>query len=670
MWLDLAGWQTVLIAGLTVSSCLLAVRYSGALESFELKAFDRLVRLKPDVGSDSRLLVVGITDSDLARHSFPLPDQVMADLLQTLQQQQPKVIGLDVFRALPQGTGRQALNAQLRSPNVITIQLLGNSEEPNGIPAPSGVPADRVGFNDVVIDPDGVLRRNFIYGQAETEAGKLVDLYSFSTQIARHYLRDQGIADPNQWKDYGRFTWGKAVFTPLSADSGGYRYNDAGGYQVLMNYRSRKIAAPTVTLSQVLEGKVNPALIRNKIVLIGTTAQSAKDLFFTPYSAAERQSPKMPGVQIHAQMVSQLLDAVQGDRALPWFWPEWVEILWITGWAFAGGALTWYVRHPLALSGGGLLLLGTLFVSCFGIVTQQGWVPFVAPALGAIVTGGAVVNYRALQAQKQQQMVMTLLGQNTSPEIALALWNGRDRLLKSGKLPGQALTATIVFTDIRSFSRISEEIDPEILLTWLNEYLAAMAQEVQAHQGIINKFTGDGLMAVFGVPVARTEWAEISQDAKQAVACALAMGDRLAALNQEWQQHNLPVVQMRAGIFTGPVVVGSLGGKDRMEYGVIGDSVNIASRLESCEKDRQEDICRVLIAHDTLLHLEGQFAVEAWGPLALRGKQQMVEVYRVLGHLPKQATSAVEKLTPLAQEHLREKTDVEDKTMNPKLGTS
>jgi adenylate cyclase len=131
------------------------------------------------------------------------------------------------------------------------------------------------------------------------------------------------------------------------------------------------------------------------------------------------------------------------------------------------------------------------------------------------------------------------------------------------------------------------------------------------------------------VPAANA--AEVGEYARCAVACALAMGDRLKELNQDWKSRGLPVVQIRIGIYTGPVMVGSLGGKERLEYGVIGDSVNIAARLESCEKERQLTDCRILIARETLIHLQDQFQVEAWGALQLKGKRHSVEVYRVLG---------------------------------------
>lgn len=139
------------------------------------------------------------------------------------------------------------------------------------------------------------------------------------------------------------------------------------------------------------------------------------------------------------------------------------------------------------------------------------------------------------------------------------------------------------------------------------------------------------MLAVFGVPIPRTTPEEIAEDARLAVSCALAISACLPALNQNWIDRGLPPAKMRVGIFTGQIMVGSLGGKTRLEYGVIGDSVNIAARLESCEKDRQEDTCRILIAEETLVHLEGKFEVESWGALPLKGRHQKVNVYRVLG---------------------------------------
>jgi len=604
-----------------VTGIVIGVKQLGGLEPLDLRAYDQMIRLRSDQPTDPRLLVVTITEEDLRiQKRSTLSDQAIAEVLSRLQQYHPSVIGLDLYRDLPQPPGHSALQAQLQAPNLIAITKLGNTEN-NTIPPPPGVSPERVGFNDFPIDRDGIVRRSLLFGGT---------IPAFSTQLAFSYLKQHGITPTSNPED-ANMRLGTTTFVPLESNSGGYQTNDARGYQVLLNYRTRQSVAREVTLTQVLKGAVQPDWIHNKIVLIGTTAASSRDLFYTPYSAGETANHQMSGVAIHAQMVSQILSAALDQRSLMGYLPEWQEWLWIAGWALVASSLAWQIHSPLKLAmacSGVLIVLGGV---SFWQLNQAVWIPLAAPAIAAMITVAAIVTYRAQQAQQQQQMVMTLLGQSASKEIADALWSHRDRLLTSGKLPGQNLVATMLFTDIKGFSTISESIVPELLLEWLNEYLDAMTQEIQRHRGIINKFTGDGLLAVFGVPVPRLTLAEIDRDAHQAVACALAMGDRLSNLNLDWQRRGLPMVKMRVGICTGAIVAGSLGGKDRMEYGVIGDSVNIASRLESCAKEIQDDLCRILIAGETLSHVHSQFKVESWGVMTLKGKEKTVEVYRVIG---------------------------------------
>jgi len=623
---DIGGVRVVAIACLTVSSVILGVREAGWLQPIEIAAFDKQMRLRPDVSPDPRLLIVGITESDIrAQNQWPLPDRVLAQLLTKVQSLEPKLIGLDIHRSTPQEPGNAELRARLQDQNIIVIKKFGDTNL-DFVPPPPGIPDKRVGFNDFVLDPDGVIRRNLLF----VSDGKKTS-FSFSLRLALAYLKSQGISSQQSQQNPEYMQLGSSVFVPIKADSGGYKKIDDRGYQILLNYRSR-IIARQVSLTQVLQGEIDPSWVKDKIVLIGTTAPSAKDVFGTPYSPAEQENAKMAGVVVHAALVSQFLDAATGARPLFGFWSERREVLWIVGWTLFGAGLAWWCRHPLVLILGCGVGVGILLGSCFYWFTQMSlWVPFSSPVLGFILASGIVITYRSYDAQQQQKIVMKLLGQNTSPEVAKALWRGRDRLLKSGKLPGIKLTATMMFADIKNFSTISEQMPPEALLEWLNEMLDVFTHQVLSHQGIINKFTGDGFMAVFGVPMNRVHKEEIAEDAIRSVKCALAISDRLEELNQNWKSRGLPVIQMRLGIYTGPVVVGSLGGKDRLEYGVIGDSVNIASRLESCEKHRQESNCRILIGHETFVHLHEQFLVESWGPLPLKGKQQMVDVYRVVG---------------------------------------
>jgi CHASE2 domain-containing sensor protein/class 3 adenylate cyclase len=628
-----AGVPMVALISLASSGIIIVASQAGWLQGLELRLYDRLVRISTRASLDDRLLVVEITEEDIRRLDMATPsDAMLAQVLTTLEQYEPQVIGLDLHRDVGQGEGREALLEVLQNDSIIVITKLGDSEADN-IPPPPGIPEEQVGFNDLLIDPDGIVRRNLIFGGP---------YYSFSLRLALHYLAEQGIEPVSSEINESYMQLGETTFVPLRSDDGGYQTVDDRGYQILLDYRAPRQVARRVNFSEVLDNRVNPEWVRDRIVLIGTTAPSGKDLFYTPFSAGEAVDHQMAGVELHAQFVSQLLDAALGERSLIRFWPNPVEWIWIVAWALVAGSVTWWLRHPLALILGSGVVLMLLTGSSYVLLTQQVWVPLAAPILATLLSTGSVVAFQAQQAQRQQQMVMTLLGQNTSPEIAEALWRNRDRLLQSGKLPGQQLTATMLFTDIRGFSTISERMSPESLLEWLNEYLEEMTQVICEYHGIVNKFTGDGLLAVFGVPMPRHSEAEIAQDACNAVACALAMGDRLQQLNGKWQAHGFKPLQMRIGIFTGPIVAGSLGGKRRMEYGVIGDSVNIASRLESCAKERQVGICRILIAEETLNYIDDKFQVEPWGQMELRGRQQLVQVYRVVALIPSQSSGLAE----------------------------
>ena len=614
----------LVLSSVAAISLFFGVQHLGWLQPLELAAFDLMVRLRPDEGPDPRLLVVEITEQDIqALKQYPISDGILAKVLAELERHQPTVIGVDLARNVPEEPGHAELVARFQSPKVVAIANIGNSEE-EAVKPPPGVSKERVGFSDVVTDPDNVVRRNFMIAPID----EATTLYSFSLRVALTYLKQKGIKP--QFTKTHELQLGHTRFKWLASNSGGYQTIDDGGYQILLNYRSARNVARQVRLTQVLQGQINPSWVKDKIVLIGATAPTAKDLFYTPYSAAEKQIPRMAGVLVHAQMVSQVLSAVLDNRSLFWYWSGWVEVLWIAVWSLVGGVLVARIHNLLILGLSSLVCLSTLFGFTLAVFMQSGWIPVVAPAMALMLTGLTLEVYQRQLFKRQEQMVMRLLGQQTSPEIAQALWNEHDRLLDSGFLPGQRVIATILLTDIKGFSTISEQMAPEDVMAWLNEYLPIMVREVQNYHGIINKFTGDGLLAVFGVPIAATDEMVVAEDARRAVACALAMGDRLEELNQNWSCRGLPVVQMRIGIYTGPVMVGSLGGKERLEYGVIGDSVNIAARLESCKKEFQPSDCRILIAYETLIHLQDEFRVEAWGALQLKGKQHKVDVYRVL----------------------------------------
>ena len=231
-------------------------------------------------------------------------------------------------------------------------------------------------------------------------------------------------------------------------------------------------------------------------------------------------------------------------------------------------------------------------------------------------------------------MVMHFFSQHVSKDIAEEIWNKRDEFMQNNRPKPVPLTATVLFTDLEGFTEISEKMAADELFDWLNQYMRAMSEIVLKHKGVINKYIGDAIMGIFGVPVARTTEAEIAQDARNAVACALEMEQALILLNAKWVAAGKKPIRMRVGIFTGPLVAGLLGGADRMEYTVIGDTVNTASRLESAGKtitlpQAKTRCCIITIGESTQRLLGDKVGLTLIGRVSLKGKEQEINSYFV-----------------------------------------
>ena len=223
---------------------------------------------------------------------------------------------------------------------------------------------------------------------------KAISFTSFALRLSLQYLADSKRpfrVNPNDLQI------GKATFPALNPHAGSYQALDDRGYQLLLNYRSANSVARQVTLTQVLKGEVPSEWIKDKLVLIGTTAPSGKDLFLTPHNlSAAQQNPKTPGVLIHAQMASQILSHVLEGNSLLWYWSDPGEGLWLWLWAMVGSVLAWRFRHPAALVLMVVTAAGGLLCLCFGLLLQAGWVPVVPAAIALIMSTAGVVVYRLL----------------------------------------------------------------------------------------------------------------------------------------------------------------------------------------------------------------------------------------------------------------------------------
>jgi adenylate cyclase len=626
LWQGGAIWITApLVAGL-----ILATRSVGALQPLEWMAYDEFVKLLPKPTLDERILVVGIDETDLQQlQQYPMDDATLAALLEKLKQGKPTAIGLDIFRDFPVEPGSKQLQKLLQNtPNLIGIEKRKGSRDRSAVnPAAILKAKGQTAANNVVLDGDGKLRRGFLYWTDDDDS-----IESIGLRLALMQLEPQGIKPAS---DGAALKLGKTTFKLFEGNDGSYINADAGGYQMLLNYRGPAKSFRTVSLTDVMSGQVSPDLIRDRIVLVGVTADSLRDIFYTPYSENRITTPeKTAGVEIIANVVSHVMTAAIDGKGNRQVWSDSLEWAWVFVWSGIGAAAAWWIRVPrwsiLTMLG----LTSGLAVGSYAAFVAGWWIPLVPPVMALATSAIVLTGYIANLERRDRAAVMNLFGRYVTSTIAEAIWKDREQLFSQGRLKGQKMNVSVLFTDLKNFSTIAERTDPEVLMDWLNEYMEAMTQVVLAHGAVVDKFIGDAVMAIFGVPIARETEAEIRTDAQNAVRCAVGMAQALNRLNYKWEQEGRPTLNMRVGICTGQVVTGSLGSQQRMDYTAIGDTVNIAARLESFDKTIEGGICRILISDSTYqfvaADLPGQrLTAQTIGSVPLKGREQTVEVYQV-----------------------------------------
>lgn len=381
-------WKSVLISGL-VSSLVMAARLGGGLQPIELRALDHGMRLRPPEKLDSRLLIITVDAADLKfqdqagldRQGTSLATAALVQLLEKLAPYQPRTIGLDIYRDRPSLPFPPNPNLS-RSVTQRLIGICTGSAEFRDAPphaAPSGLPAQQLGFSDIPLDYDDVVRRQLL-GMESTRICPTDK--SFSYRLATHYLDRLDIQDTvvnNQLRI------GNKTFQWLDPNTAAYhQLGLLGGYEILLNYRANPQVAEQRSLSSVLSGALDaelPTLVKDRMILIGTIAKIAApfDYHQTPYG-------NLSGVVLQAHMVSQLLGAVLDGRPTLWYWSQWGDGLWVWVWSWVGGIVMLRGRGRWFQ---GLAMLGVfvgLYGVCFVILLHGGWMPLIPTALSLVVT--------------------------------------------------------------------------------------------------------------------------------------------------------------------------------------------------------------------------------------------------------------------------------------------
>ncbi|MBD2449666.1 CHASE2 domain-containing protein [Nostoc sp. FACHB-152] len=389
-------WQHlphILMKSLVATGLVMAVRLLGGLQSMELWAFDQMTRLQPDQGSDERLLIVKVTEKDIQQRQYPLSDRIILQAIEKLQGYQPRAIGLDIYRDLPVEPGHRELAAHLKkNSRLVAICEVSQPEAKDegkfGVAAPAASPPANIGFSDLVVDPDGIIRRYLFHlnpGNSLCQTSQ-----AFSAELAFRYLYFEGI-QPEATSE-GNLKLGSTVFLPLERHTGFYHNIDSRGHQVLLSYRSFQKAAREVTLQEVLNNQLKSQWVKDRIVLIGVTASSVGDHFLTPFS--KELEKEMPGIVIHAQMVSQMLSLAKQERPLLRFWPQGLDAVWIWSWSIVGGLCVWgfhslvYRRIAIAT---GIVILGS---GCFSLFVSGICAPLIPSVLALAIAWGMTTNLK------------------------------------------------------------------------------------------------------------------------------------------------------------------------------------------------------------------------------------------------------------------------------------
>jgi adenylate cyclase len=648
------------LISLLITGVVLLVRAQGGLQRLELIAYDQLVkgRMKVDA-RDDRIVLVGMTEDDLKNYGFPIPDKDLLDVIKKIDKQKPAITALDMYRDLREPRGQSDAQYQKFQEDLLALESVYVIERLRLVtPPPAFIETDRVLANNLPKDTqvDGVFRRGALVMETGVQKKKDAEtsptMESLSLGMAASYLYTKGVHVGYEPGPDGKLLLrlNKTIVPRLTPNAGGYVGLQVEDYEYLVDYEAplafrnetKKKNDPLgqfhtntpydYSFGDVLRDKVPSGTFAGKIVILATVMQSIKDSNPTPIDENLR------GVQQHVLMTHQLLGyALDGKKPTGW-WPEWGEILWITGCTLAGGILGLWLRSPLRLVPAlALLLAGIIYTAYFAF--QHGlWILLAAPFIGCVVAAALVTSYVVALERAKGRVVESLFAKHVSKKVATALIEQSDQFLDGGRMAARSFTGTVLFTDLAGFSTASEKLTAQQTMTWLNQYMDVMAALVEHYEGIVNKFIGDAIMAVFGAPIIHEEDEGINSDAARAIRCALHMRREVPIINARWAATapDLPPVAMRIGIFTGALVNGSLGTSERLEWTVIGDTVNRANRLEAAGKEIKkeltegETLCPILIGPEVFKRVGDMFETVPVADMTLKGISERVTVYRVL----------------------------------------
>jgi adenylate cyclase len=573
-------------------------------------------------------------DEDSFAHirQYPIPRPLVSDAIRRIGAGKPRVLGVDIFLSEPRtaaedqemqdaltSAGVVVLASQASNGNLPALRPLPQFCQPEDPTADSGFCVEgkpgALGYAlvDMPMDADGFIREFNLFSAGSSPS------VSFPLFLAQQYA---GTTIQPQDINNARFL-GHAV-----------PYQDRELKTALVGAWGRD-PATHISAWQLLQGKIPPQTFADKLVLLGQSSDAARDTHLTPLfrlADANGVRERMGGTNIQAAAIRSLLEGKTVRSA-----PAWMQWLFLVVAALTAAYFLLFFELGRGIARLLLLMLACAAVPMLLYARWRYWLPFFPTEFNLLLTLPLALGLQfaeerlvSREAHAQREQLMSLFSSYVDPAVADTIWKRRNEL----SLGGEEHVATVMFTDIRGFTALSANQPPAQVLGWLNRYLTAMDEVIREHGGFLNKFIGDGLMIIFGLPLSS---GSPQQDATRALQAALAMLARVEQLNDDKTDPTMPKLRIGIGIHSGALMAGSIGSATRQEYSVIGETVNLASRLESLNKTFKTEI---LLSAATREIVGAAFpGIESLGLAKVAGLEEPVAIYTLRAPAP--AVSAI-----------------------------
>jgi len=605
LWARVSNRFRQYLVGIGAAVITLGVILFGAAERWELLWFDQLFELRGLRGPTAPIVIVTIDESSFQELNlqWPFPRALHGKVIDRIAAHRPLAIGVDVIfdsesrfgpeddRALGAAiarAGNVVLGMSIARDAQVLLHTIGGAER--------GTAREIVSTREIVSMPLPVIRQG-------AAAVAPVSIEPDPDSHVRRVPVSTPVPDPMK----GHELW-------LAFDAQLHQLVTAKGLrtrplpaaaEILVNFRGPLEAFERIPYYRVVvDGEIPEGLFRDKIVLIGSTSEVMHDVFATAFA----RGGNMPGVAIHANAVDTF---VRGNAVREV--PRALSMVLAVAAALVASVLAVRLRAVRALALTLLLLAVGLAIAYLAFAKADLWIRAVAITFGLVLGYGATVVENFVREQRERQRLSRFF----SPDVLREVVRDRDGEL----LRPRRRLVTVLFSDIRGFTTISESLPPEQVDEMLREYLTVMTEVVFRHRGTIDKYIGDGIMALYNAP------REDAEHALNAIRTALEFQERAIPFSARWQAKLGVPIRCGVGINSGEAIVGSLGSKQRNEYTAIGDPVNLAARLESVTKDYGVPI---IVSEYTYEFVKGRFPTRELDTVTVKGKSQAVKIYGVM----------------------------------------